>query len=315
MIGLMIRRLLWLFPSLLFLSIGVFWLMHILPGSPAEAYLLNSQIPPTEEAVDTVTKDLGLDRPLYEQYWDWFTSAWQLDFGTSFYTGDSVVEEVFYYFPPTFELTIGAFIVTMGMSVFLGTLAVVYQGRWFDWFSRLFSVGGSALPTFWLGFLLVYFVSYQFGWLPSGGRGDWHHIILPVLTLAIPYISLYSRLFRTSLLEVRERSYVTYARARGLREMFLFRKHILRHALLPLFTVSGLAFGYLLAGTVIVESVFSWPGMGRYMVTAIINRDYPVIQFYIVFMGFIFIIVNMLVDVLQAWVDPRLRRQGRYRHD
>ncbi|QQK78899.1 ABC transporter permease subunit [Salicibibacter cibi] len=307
MVALITRRILMLFPSLLFLSMFVFLLMHMIPGDPAQAYLTLSQIPPTDEAIAAARGELGLDLPLYEQYWNWLISALQLDFGTSFLTGERVLEEVLYYFPSTLQLSLAAFLFTITISVLIGIFSARYQQRLFDTFSRLFSVGGSAIPTFWLGFLLVYFFSYQLGWLPSGGRGGWTSLVLPMLTLSIPYIALFSRLLRTSLLEVSKASYVTYSRARGLREPSIFRRHILRHALLPLLTVSGVALGYLLAGTVIVESVFSWPGMGRYMVTAITNRDYPVIQFYIVFMAFIFLIVNMIVDLLQLWVDPRLR--------
>lgn len=311
MVALITRRILMLFPSLFFLSMVVFSLMHLIPGDPAQAYLRLSQIPPTDEAVVAVREELGLDLPLYEQYWNWLISALQLDFGASFLTGERVLEEVLYYFPATLQLSLTAFLFTITISVLIGIFAARYQKRSFDTFSRLFSVGGSAIPTFWLGFLLIYFFSYQLGWLPTGGRGDWGNLVLPVLTLSIPYIALFSRLLRTSLLEVSNASYVTYIRARGLREPSIFRKHILRHALLPLLTMSGVALGYLLAGTVIVESVFSWPGMGRYMVSAITNRDYPVIQFYIIFMVFIFLIVNMIVDVLQSWVDPRLRKQER----
>ncbi|MBB6448703.1 nickel ABC transporter permease subunit NikB [Geomicrobium halophilum] len=314
MAALIARRILMLFPSLLFLSMFIFLLMQLIPGDPAQAYLRLSQIPPTDEAITAVREELGLDLPLYEQYWNWLISALQLDFGRSFLTGERVLEEVLYYFLATLQLSLTAFLLTIVISVVIGIFAARYQKRSFDTFSRLFSVGGSAIPTFWLGFLLVYFFSYQLGWLPSGGRGDWSSLVLPVLTLSIPYIALFSRLLRTSLLEVSKAYYVTYSRARGLREPSIFRKHILRHALLPLLTVSGVALGYLLAGTVIVESVFSWPGMGRYMVTAITNRDYPVIQFYIVFMAFIFLVVNMMVDWLQAWVDPRLRRREGSRH-
>ncbi|MBM7635008.1 ABC transporter permease [Geomicrobium sediminis] len=309
----MLRMLSWrlcaLVPSIVLLSFVVFLALHLIPGDPAVAYLSASQLPITEEAIERVTIELGLDRTVWEQYASWVSSALTMDFGTSYMTGEPVIEEFLFYFPATVELSVWAFLIVILSVIGLGSASAYYRKTWVDYSSRLFSIVGASLPSFWLGFLLLYVFSMSLGIFPSGNRGTVAHYVLPVLTLAIPYIAIYSRLFRTSLLEVEKLPWMSHARARGLSEKTIWLKFQLRHGVLALLPVLGIVMGYLLAGTFIVENIFSWPGVGRYMMNAIVQRDYPVIQFYILVIACLFLLINLIVDLLQAWLDPRQRHQ------
>ncbi|OAH57960.1 MULTISPECIES: nickel ABC transporter permease [Bacillaceae] len=307
MFGFIIKRLASMIPILVGVSFITFILIHLVPVEPAEAYLRLSNGVPTEEAIQEVRGELGLDKPLYAQYVDWLYKAVQLDFGTSFVTKQPVWDEMMIYIPATVQLTVTAFILMLILSLPIGVFSALYKDKLFDQISRMFSYVGASMPGFWLGFLLIYFFSLQLNLLPTSGKGTLFHLVLPSLTLALAHISTYARLLRTSMLENFNQPFVFYARARGLRERTVIVKHVLKNALLPVITVAGMGFGYMLAGSVIVENVFAWPGIGRFFVSAVFNRDYPVIQCYVLFNTAIFVLVNMIVDIACAALDPRIR--------
>ncbi|OLO42448.1 nickel ABC transporter permease subunit NikB [Alkalihalophilus pseudofirmus] len=306
MLSFIVKRILIVIPIILGITLLTFFLIQLVPGDPAEVYLRLSQVPPTEETIVAVREELGLDQPLFIQYGQWLISSTQLDFGVSFVTKKPVLEEVIYYFPETLKLTIMASFLTLMISIPVGILSAFYKNRFFDQVTRFLALAGNSMPTFWLGFLLMYVFSLQLGLLPAVGTGSLAHYILPTLTLAIPYISIYSRLLRTSFLENMNQPFVLYSSARGIKKRFIYGKHVLKHSLLPVVTGFGVTLGYLLGGTVIVESVFSLPGVGRYFVSAILNRDYPVIQFYVLFMAVIFTLIHLIIDVIYAFLDPRI---------
>ncbi|WP_100399163.1 nickel ABC transporter permease [Bacillus sp. FJAT-44742] len=309
-----IRRLVIMIPVLAGVSLITFFLLQLVPGNPAETYLRLSNIPPTDEAIARVQRELGLDRPLAVQYIHWLGQALQLNFGYSFVTQRPVLEEVLYYFPATIVLTFASVVMTVVFSIPVGILSAIFRNRLIDKVMRFSAIAGNSMPSFWLGFLLMYFFSLKLNLFPASGTGSLAHIFLPTMTLAIPYIAIYSRLLRTSFLESKDQPFVIYSKARGIKPHVIYGKHILRHALLPCVTIFGISIGYMLSGTIIVESVFSWPGIGRYFVSAILNRDYPVIQFSVMFMAITFMLINLLVDIIYAYLEPRIRWNSEVGH-
>lgn len=307
----MIKFICWRFvilvPVLLGISLVSFSLLHLDPADPAVTYLRLSQIPPTDEAVARVRKELGLDRPLPLQYFDWLKKAACLDFGRSYLTQKPVLNDLGFYLPATLQLAGAAFFVTIIVSLPLGTLSALYKNRFIDHFCRMISFAGASMPSFWLGFLLIYLFALKLGWLPTLGRSGISHIILPAFSLSFFFIAIYIRFVRASVLENLNQRFVLYARARGIRERLVIGRHVLKNALLPVITAMGMNIGNLLAGSVIVENVFAWPGVGQYAVYAILNRDFPVVQCYILLMAIIFVVCNLVVDILYAWLDPRIR--------
>jgi peptide/nickel transport system permease protein/nickel transport system permease protein len=301
------RRLLNIIPVLLGISVITFGLIHMVPCDPAEVYLRLSQIPPTDEAVALVRSELGLDRPLYIQYFDWLWKVFHLDFGKSFVTRQPVLPSVLYYIPATIQLTVCSLLLMFLISIPLGIWAALYKDSLLDQFSRILAFIGASMPSFWLGFLLLYVFSLKLDLLPVTGRGTFLHLILPSLTLALGYAATYTRLLRTSMLENLNKDFVLYARVRGIKEKLIIGKHVFKNALLPMVTAFGMSLGHLLAGSVIVENIFAWPGVGRYCVFSIFSRDYPVIQCYVCLMAVIFVVCNLLVDIAYVFLDPRIK--------
>ncbi|MGG0719906.1 nickel ABC transporter permease [Robertmurraya massiliosenegalensis] len=310
MITYIFKRVVSLIPILLGTTIITFLLIHLVPGDPAEVYLRLSQIPPTDEAVEMIRQELRLNQPLYVQYYQWLVNALQLNFGNSFTTGEPIFEEAMYFLIPTMQLTLSAVILTLLVSVPAGIFSAIYKDRLFDRFSRLLSYIGASMPSFWLGFILLYIFSYKLGLVPSGGRGGFVHLVLPTITMCFIYTFTFPRLLRSGMLEYMKKPFVINATSRGLKEGVIIGKHVLKNALQPYITAFGMSIGHMIAGTVIVESIFSWPGVGRYFVTAILNRDYPVIQFCVLLMTVIFVILNLIVDIIHAHLDPRIRLKG-----
>ncbi|PPS45145.1 nickel ABC transporter permease [Chroococcidiopsis sp. TS-821] len=302
-----VRRVLQLIPVLLGISLVTFLLVQLMPSDPAVVVLRISEVPITPDAIAAMREQLGLNRPLPIQYLNWLWRVIHLDFGTSFVTGQPVLQEIFYYLPTTIELTLSTTVLIWLVSIPLGVLAALYRDSIFDYASRLFAYVGAALPNFWLGFLLMYFFSFQLGWLPVMGRGNWTHLVLPSITLAWSPAAVYARLLRNSMLDSLSQNYVLYARARGLRERFVVGRHVLRNALLPVVTLFGMSIAHLLAGAVIVENVFALPGIGRFAVRSILSRDYPVIQAYVCLAAIFFVITNLIVDLTYSYLDPRIR--------
>ena len=301
------RRILFLAPMLLAVSVVVFVLLRWGAGDPALTYLRLSQIPPTPQALAEARSTLGLDRPLGIQYLDWLARAVRLDFGTSYVTRRPVLGDLLYYLPATLELAGVSLLLTIVVSVPLGVLAALRRESLLDNLTRVLAFTGVSMPSFWLGFLLVYAFSVQLGWLPSMGRGGVAHLVLPAITLALMSTCINIRLLRGSLLEHLHARSVLYARVRGIRERWVIGRHVLQNALIPVVTALGMHIGELLGGAVIVEIIFAWPGVGRYAVSAIYNRDYPVMQCFTLLMTVIFVGCNLAVDILYAWLDPRIR--------
>ncbi|MBG9945879.1 nickel ABC transporter permease subunit NikB [Brevibacillus formosus] len=305
------KRILAIIPIVLFAILITFVLIHISPVDPAEAYLSAAHIHPTEELLAEKRHEFGLDQPLIVQYFQTVMKICRLDFGRSYLTNEPVWDEVTARMPATIQLAVSSILFAMIVSIPLGFLSAVYKNSLIDNFSRLLSFFGASIPQFWLGYLLIFFFSVKLDWLPVEGRGSWAHLVLPTMTLSLALIAIYTRLLRASVLEQLQESYVLYARTRGIKEKVIMVKHVLKIAISPVITGLGMNFGKLLTGTIIVEQVFSWPGFGRYFVEAIFNRDIPVIQCYVLLAACLFIVCNLIVDLVQLYMDPRISLKGR----
>lgn len=301
------RRVLLLIPMLLGTSLFIFLILRLGPSDPALDYLRLSKIPPTPQAVESARELLGLDKPIMTQYFHWLSDALYLDFGISYATQKPVLPDLLYFLPATLQLAGLALALTIILSVPMGMLAARYREKWPDQLVRVIAFIGVSMPNFWLGFLLILLFSIHLGWLPPMGKGEAKHLIMPVIAISLMSLAINARLLRASMLEVAGQRHVRYARLRGLSEMTVERSHILRNAWLPVITAIGMHIGELLGGALIIESIFSWPGVGRYAVSAIMNRDYPVIQCFTLLMVVIFVLCNLVVDIIYAIADPRIR--------
>lgn len=301
------RRVLLLIPILLGTSLFIFLILRLGPSDPALDYLRLSKIPPTPQAVESARELLGLDKPIMTQYFHWLSDALHLDFGISYATQKPVLPDLLYFLPATLQLAGLALALTIILSVPMGMLAARYREKWPDQLVRVIAFIGVSMPNFWLGFLLILLFSIHLGWLPPMGKGEAKHLIMPVIAISLMSLAINARLLRASMLEVAGQRHVRYARLRGLSEMTVERSHILRNAWLPVITAIGMHIGELLGGALIIESIFSWPGVGRYAVSAIMNRDYPVIQCFTLLMVVIFVLCNLIVDIIYAIADPRIR--------
>ncbi|MEK4665279.1 nickel ABC transporter permease subunit NikB [Priestia sp. FSL H7-0729] len=308
------KRMIAIIPIVFIATLVTFALIHISPVDPAEAYLTAAHIYPTPELLAQKRHEFGLDQPLLTQYAHTIQKIAKLDFGTSYLTNKPVWDEVKLRLPATAELAFWSLLLSALVSIPLGILAAVYKNSWIDMVSRAISYFGASIPQFWLGYLLIFFFSVKLDWLPVEGRGSWENLVLPTITLSLILIAVYTRLLRSSVLEQLQETYVQYARTRGIRERVIMLKHVLKIAISPLITGMGMSMGKLLTGTIIVEQVFSWPGFGRYFVDAIFNRDIPVIQCYVFLAACLFIVCNLLVDLVQLYMDPRISAKGRAEH-
>jgi peptide/nickel transport system permease protein len=332
MLRFVVRRLLLLVPILLGLSILVFVWIRALPGDPAEA-LLGERATPS--GVARLKHQYGLDRPVYIQYLRYLDQTVHLDFGHSIASRRTITEELRVRFPATVELALAAMLFAVTFGIPLGFFAAKRHGGPFDHGSLVASLIGISIPIFFLGLLLKYVFSVRLGWLPSVGRidvertvehptnfyvldaiitRDWatlvdvlRHLILPAIALGTIPLAIISRITRAAVLDVQNEDYVRTARAKGLSPQTVDRRHVLRNALLPVITVIGLQAGLLLSGAVLTETVFAWPGIGRWLAEAIFNRDYPVLQAGILFVAVIFVFVNLLVDLSYGFLNPRIR--------
>ncbi|MDQ0723725.1 nickel transport system permease protein [Paenibacillus sp. W4I10] len=314
MIGYIGKRMIAIIPIVFIATLVTFALIHISPVDPAEAYLTAAHIYPTPELLAQKRHEFGLDQPMLTQYVHTIQKIAKLDFGTSYLTNKPVWDEVKLRLPATAELAFWSILLSALVSIPLGILAAVYKNSWIDMVSRAISYFGASIPQFWLGYLLIFFFSVKLDWLPVEGRGSWENLVLPTITLSLILIAIYTRLLRSSVLEQLQETYVQYARTRGIRERVIMLKHVLKIAISPLITGMGMSMGKLLTGTIIVEQVFSWPGFGRYFVDAIFNRDIPVIQCYVFLAACLFIVCNLLVDLVQLVMDPRISAKGRAEH-
>ncbi|WED21704.1 nickel ABC transporter permease subunit NikB [Vibrio sp. JC009] len=307
MLRFVLRRLL-LVPLLLWaVSLVIFLFLRLSGAEPALAYLRASNIPLSDTAVAEAERYLGLDKPIWQQYSDWMSGVLRMDFGNSYITGRPVLQDLTYFLPATLQLASFALMITLLLSVPLAIWAARYRDRWPDFTIRGLAFIGVSVPNFWLGFLLVMLFSIQLNWLPPMGFGGLKHMILPAVAISFMSLCINARLLRTSMLEVAGQRHVRYARMRGISARRVEQNHVLRNSLLPVVTAAGMHIGELIGGSLVVESIFGWPGVGRYAITAISNNDYPVIQCFTLMMTTIFILCNLVTDILYAWLDPRIR--------
>lgn len=299
-----LKRLLGLLPTLLIVAVLVFLFVHMLPGDPAR---LAAGPEADQQTVELVRQDLGLDKPLPTQFVNFFARMLHGDFGTSLRTKRAVSTEVGDRFMPTLWLTIASMVwsVLIGMAIGIGS--AVYRNKWPDRIGMTLAVSGISFPAFALGMLLMQVFSVQLGWLPTVGAETWRHYILPSITLGAAVAAVMARFTRASFIEVIQEDFVRTARAKGLDERVVILKHCLRNALIPVVTMMGLQFGFLLGGSIIVETVFNWPGLGRLLVDAVSMRDYPVIQALVLLFSLEFIVINLTVDLLYGFINPTIR--------
>jgi ABC-type dipeptide/oligopeptide/nickel transport system permease component len=298
-----IQRILLVIPVLIGVSLVAFMMSHLVPGDPVSVMLGQNA---TKEDYVRLKHQLGLDDPLYTQYWRYVSNAVQGDFGRSIRSDQPVLTEIWSRFPSTLELTVCAVITASIVGMSLGVLAAVSKRSVVDAGIMTFALVGISMPGFWSGILMILLFGLKLGWLPIAGSG-WKSLIMPTITLAAPAAAVLARMTRSSMLEVLGQDFVRTARAKGLRDRIVVIRHVLRNALVPVITIIGIQFGALLGGAVIVESVFSRPGLGRYTVTAIEQRDFPQIQGIVLFAAAIYVFVNLAVDLTYAVIDPRIR--------
>ena len=303
-----LKRLATVIPILIGISFLSFALISLSPSNPAEVALRVNEIVPTEEAVRAMEEQLGTNKPYIERYVTWLTDSLQGDFGNSYVNNKPVATLIGQAIPNTIKLAIVALIITIVFSVLVGILCAVYEGSFGDKLARALVFVGTAMPSFWVGLLLIWIFSVKLNLFPTSGMERPSSIVLPAITLALAYISTYVRLIRNNMVQNKHENYVYYARIRGLKETTII-KHIFKNSLQSSLTALGMSIPKLIAGTVVVENIFAWPGVGRVCVDAIFNRDFPVIQAYILLMAVLFVICNLLVDIFSVAIDPRMRKE------
>ena len=301
--GFILVRLLQAIFTLLILSVIVFGSVH-LTGDPA-AYLLGPET--TNETYQQLKINLGLDKPLPVQYWNFLKNVLQGDFGTSVFHGTSARDVLISRLPATLQLAGAAFLLSMALGVPLGILSAVKRDSIFDQAGKLFAVIGIAAPSFWVAIMLIMLFGALLGWLPTHGRDTPAHFILPTFVLAWGGMAGYVRLARSSMLEVLDSEYVKFARIKGLPERMVIWKHTLRNAAIPLLTFAGLTLAGLMNGSIAVEVIFAWPGVGRLMLQGITTRDFPIVQATVLAAGLFYIVTALIVDILYAYTNPRIR--------
>ena len=332
MIGYIIKRLLWAIPTLLGVSILVFFMVHLAPGDPALVMLGEHA---NKESVDALREQMGLNKPLIEQYLLFITSAIQGDFGISIISGEPVMDEFLERFPATVELSLVALTFATIVGLLAGIVSAVKRYSLFDYISMSTALAGVSMPVFWLGLMLIYFFSVNLGWLPVSGRLGYEfdidevtgfylidsilmqdyeafwdacrHLILPALALGTIPMAIIARMTRASMIEVLKEDYIRTAKAKGCTRRQVIMVHALKNALMSVITVIGLMLGTLFAGAILTETTFSWPGIGKWLVNAVNQRDFPIIQSTTLIIATIFVVVNLIVDLLYAVVNPRVR--------
>ncbi|WP_366248278.1 nickel ABC transporter permease [Terribacillus aidingensis] len=301
------RRLLEVVLFILFVTFFSFLFLRLAPGDPALTILNVDELNVSQEQVEALREDMGFNDPLLVQYGKWLLEFIQLDFGNSYITSQPVAEMLLTGLPATLELTIGSLIVMLLVAIPLGSLSALYKDSWIDHISRYFSIIGAAVPSFWLGLILIDMFAVRLSWFPTMGRDSLLSLILPSVTLGLAIAGVYVRLLRSSLLDSLGQEFVRAARARGISESRIFFSHAFRYSLPPVITVFGVSLGSLIGGVVVVEVLFAYPGVGKLVVDSIRQRDYPLIQGYIVLMAAIVFVVNTLVDLSYRYVNPELR--------
>ena len=301
-----LQRVLYLIPILLVASFGIFMLLRLSVGDPIAQYLTLSNLPTTQENIAFLEAEFGLDTPLISQYIAWLYKAITLDFGTSFMSGEPVSAVFFSRLPITLTLVgIGVVLIGIFASIF-GSISALYKERFPDIVISIVCFIGACMPSFWLEFLLVWVFAITLGWLPAVWDSTLSSFVLPSISLVFMSLCVTTRLLRTSMLEVLDSRFVLYAKIRQLPRAVITYKHIFKNAILPLLAIMGLHIGELLGGALIIESIFGIPGIGLYCIQGIANHDYPIIQCFVIVLCVVFTLANVLVDVLCAYLDPRI---------
>ncbi|MDN4082968.1 nickel ABC transporter permease [Paenibacillus polymyxa] len=290
----------------LILSFVSFCLLKLVPGDPVRSILRVDDVAVSNQQIADIRSQLGLDQPLPVQYGKWLVQLLQLDFGQSYLTHRPVLTEFIEKLPYTLLLTGGSLFIMMLIALPLGTLSALYRNRWIDNASRVFALIGSSIPSFWLGLLFIEWFAVKLRILPSMGDGTIFHLVLPSLTLGLAMAAVYVRMIRASLIESSGQDFIKAAQARGISPVRIFFRHMFRHSLVPLITVFSESIGSLLGGTVVIEVLFAYPGLGKWIVDAIAARDYPIIQGYTIFMAVFIICLNILVELSYRWVNPEI---------
>jgi peptide/nickel transport system permease protein len=300
-------------PTLVGVAVLTFVVMRLVPGDIVALRYAGSSVP--QDVIDKERALLGLDKPMWIQFIDWMSQLVRLDFGQSLWTGNSIVDEVWTRLPLSLELAVIATALAVLIAIPLGVVAAVKQDTWADYAIRVFSVGGLAMPSFWIGIMLVLGTITFLGWAPplvytpffTDPLANLSQLILPAISVGYRYSAISMRMTRSTVLEVLREDYVRTARAKGLRERLVVVRHALRNALLPVVTVVSLEFAFLIGGLVVTEQVFNLNGIGKLLVDAVTHRDYPLIQALVVLLAFVFVIVNFVVDLVYVVLDPRIR--------
>lgn len=305
MIRFFLKRCISMIPVLLVVSILAFVFVHLLPGDPARMMAGQDADPAT---VELLRQQLGLDKPLPVQYFRYIGNLFSGDLGMSLRTKIPVFDEIALRYAPTMVLAMTGMAWSVVFGVFFGAVAAIYSGKWQDYLAMFVSVSGISVPQFWLGLLLIQLFAVYLGWFPVAGyTGKLSELILPSLTLGATVAAIMARFTLSAFLDVLSEEYISTARAKGVSERLVMWKHAFRNALIPVVTMIGLQFGFLLGGSVVVETVFAWPGLGRYMIEAVSVRDYPVLQALLLLYSFHFVFINLLVDMVYALINPEIR--------
>jgi peptide/nickel transport system permease protein len=304
MLGYIVKRLFLFIPTLLGVTFLVFLSVRLIPGDPATAIAGEFATP---QLIETVRREYGLDRPLLVQYGIFLGNLAQGDLGNSTRTRRPVTSELQARIGNTLKLAIASLIVSVVIGVTAGIISATQRNTWFDYLSMLIALFGVSMPVFWLGLMLMLIFAVRLGWFPAVGTETWRHLVLPSITLGAASAAILARMTRATMLEVMGKNYVLAARAKGVPERLVVMRHALRNALIPVVTIMGLQFGTLLGGAVITETVFSWPGIGRFLVDSILARDYPSVQGTVLIIAVGFVLVNLFVDLLYGFLDPRIR--------
>lgn len=299
-----LRRILIALPAILGVIVVVFAMVRLAPGDPA--VMLAGEFA-DQETIERIRERFGLDRSMPEQFATFVGNLAQGDLGRSTRTNRLVTEDLAQFFPNTLELALGAILVALAIGIPAGIVSAIKRNTWVDAAVTFVALLGVSMPVFWFGLLAILFFSVELGWFPVAGRGSFAHLVLPAITLGVSSTAIIARMTRSSMLEVLDQDFVRTARAKGVQARSLIVKHALRNALVPVVTIGGLEFGRLLAGAVLTETVFTWPGVGRLLVDSILARDYPVVQGAVLVIAISFILVNLLVDLVYGVIDPRIR--------
>ena len=287
-------------------TILVTLLIHLVPGDPVQIMFAQSQ-GSTPEQIEEVRRNLGLDKPIYIQYFMYVEKLFQGDLGHTIRGGQPVIEVIFQRLPNTIKLACAAMLIAIIIGLPIGFFAAYKKGTIWDTTVMIVAIAGISMPHFWLGLILLFFFAVQLGWLPVSGSG-YMNLVLPALTLGLSNAAIFARLTRSSMIEVMQQDFVQTALAKGLPKGFVLRRHVLRAGLVPLITMMGLQFAFMMGGAIVVENIFSWNGVGRMAVEAIFQRDYPIIQGFILTFAVVVVVVSIFLDTIYAFIDPRIRR-------